>query len=457
MKAKPRIALTLFLTVMSCQAAEKASASETLPIKETMTGMEMNSTNIKSVLSSPDNWQSHSKQKIIETLLSSIIYYGTSGDDEVVSDLSKYYNFAVTKLEPSTRDGILERIALGIENGDLSIKGLSPFIFLEREPSIVGAAVLDFVALNGSGPTLAAQTAISWFKNNEVNSRAGVIAGLIAYGDREVNSLLFPLRNDISVPDLQQVVESFPQFANIEAFDWWLSCMEERPADKDDERFGLMATALTYLVKQSLTPFFQTGGRSLQKSGESKEVLRDSTKVYFPEDVGWIYANRLYPLEEREAPPKTMSHVLSVYGLEPHAPISEQFRPTQEMRSQSDNWIWLRFVYEPSERTLADQNQAGGNLAPGIEQDLAVIKEEQKTLALQIAKLLGASPSSVFAMSRLSMLDGDWKPTILIRIDPDDDGKLPKPGEVRSILDRVKSAKSIGTNLDWSDVLVYGR
>lgn len=423
---------------------------------------ELSITEMKSILGRRDVWETQSRQEVVATLMASIIYLGASGDESIIADLEQYYTFAQNRIDADTRDALLERVARGIEKRDISLDALLPFIFIEKEPSIVGAAVLNFIVLNGEDEVSSAQTAVSWFRTYKVASRAGVIAGMLGFGDRKVNAVLFEVRNEITLTELNQVVDSYPEFANLEAFEWWLSWMEERSADRNDQKFGLMASALANLVQKSLTPFFQTE-RGLDRLDSLERInRRRSLKVYFPEDVGHLYAERLYALEKREAPLKTVSHVLRLYGLDPHAPYAEQFRPEIERPRRSDSWVWIRVVYGSSDITaekkqssssdLHSEGSAGNESEPSV----SVARAEEGRLAAWTASSLGLPISRIFTISRLTLLDGKWKPTILMRIDPEADNRSSLAADtVREVVGRMEDANPPELNKNWLKVLVY--
>jgi hypothetical protein len=104
--------------------------------------------------------------------------------------------------------------------------------------------------------------------------------------------------------------------------------MEQLTGDFDDKTFGTAALALSLMKTNMKIPFFLTGHRPLGMGPAASDMQStDSAETLTPNDVGQKYADRLFALEAKEASPKTMSHVLRLYGLEPRAAPNEQFVP----------------------------------------------------------------------------------------------------------------------------------
>jgi hypothetical protein len=119
---------------------------------------------------------------------------------------------------------------------------------------------------------------------------------------------------------------AMPTIAGVE---FWLSWAEEiiQHAPSRLGLFGHVASALALLEKRRSVDAYRAVERNFGYAAhpESKEVPLRFLEALTPAEVASRYADRMYALERVEEPPKVMSMVLLMFGLEPRAPVDERY------------------------------------------------------------------------------------------------------------------------------------
>lgn len=220
-------------------------------------------------------------------------------------------------------------IARIIEKEETGLNAMMPFLMLETAASVVSTAVLDYVlfrdAPNGD-PLYGAREAIEWIEKHATSNRGAMFGGLITVGDDRIHALLEPLRETMTEDEVNVAVRCRSGFPAVSTFAFWLDWLESLSDRDSDALFGSVASGLVLLRKGMKTGFFFKGRRPLGAGTAVKNLPpRDSEDVVSIEEMGKMYASRLYSLEANEAPPKVVSQVLLEFGLEPRAALNERF------------------------------------------------------------------------------------------------------------------------------------
>lgn len=278
-------------------------------------------------IADPEEWDGLDERGLLQLLFDGQLLYGATNDASMVRHLFPLYLAAMERTDVAARAECYRALEQEVEKGDVSLNALLPFLLVEADGRLVSTAALD-IAMVGKPADDDPLAWPRWVAQQVAELRpanvGAVFGGLVALGDVRVNELLQPLRVLLSPDDVHVAARCTTGFPSLTAFEFWLGWLEEQPGDAEDPYWGNLASALALLARDRQRLTFTEHERPFGYLWTG-QVPPGPRREWTLEEVGRHYAPRLYALEAREAPPKVMSHVLLMYGLEPRAPLGERF------------------------------------------------------------------------------------------------------------------------------------
>jgi hypothetical protein len=220
-------------------------------------------------------------------------------------------------------------------------KGLMPVVFIpllvmDSDHQVVSTGAIDFVCCSGysEGELYAIKELRPLFLKKTISERGLVFGALVAIGDPELTPFLDEIRPHLTREEIQVAARVHTQFPQHQGIQYWLRWAKELVGDKSKEgELGSSASALALVVSRARVKEVCDSKRHFPMPGNPKPltVYRKWTLDEYAE----VLAKDLYELEEKESPPRVFSEVLRSWGLEPQAPIVEQY--IAPARSQVDD------------------------------------------------------------------------------------------------------------------------
>jgi hypothetical protein len=275
----------------------------------------------------PSSWQNLEGDELRVALCEGLALCGISNDEGLVRAMAALYRLAMERLPASTRLGCQAELKQFVQSRKISVNALMPFMYVENDSPIVASTAIDlsYYMANEADPLAGVRDLIERAERREIPNVGAVFGGLVALGDARVNKELIQLRDKLDSHEINVAANFGTGFPTVAALEFWLGWLEELVGRGEDERFGSCASAVVLLVRKTQVQEFADLLRnfSCYVSAAAGEAVVIREKIPLSE-IGRRFADRLYALEAREAPPKLMSDVLKVYGLEPRAPERER-------------------------------------------------------------------------------------------------------------------------------------
>jgi hypothetical protein len=285
---------------------------------------------IKLAVEDQRSWPSPDTYEFRRLVFDGIAAYGLTNDGARVPALMRLYKYSCHEITPEDRKGILSGLATEVERGNLSVNTFMPFMLIDPDLGVASSAAILFAVEAppmGGNPLTGPRTLIDYLEQNLPASPAGILGGAIALGDRRALDMLNDIKWKLPAPVVQDAARANTGMPTVGAFEFWLTWLEEM-AERglgDSSQFGSAASALARLVLTSDGHPFQEVERMFGRVKVDPDAPRLVLKeLYTPEEMGQRYAERLYRLERSEPPPKVMSNVLPLYGLESRVPSAER-------------------------------------------------------------------------------------------------------------------------------------
>ena len=280
---------------------------------------EFNLDDLMGVLENPPLSEKLSNDDLTLYIFSAISLYGMTNDESLIPKIWELYEYFEQRIEPEIRFEVAQKIFNMVEQEELSINGLLPFIFRENETYIASTATMYYAHLRKpqdnillTGPI----ELISYFKGNIVNNRAALFNGLLLMGDARVMELLKPIRDDLTNEEITLIVRSPSQYLQALYIEFFLDWLEELPGTVDDERFGLLAVGIARPVLTKVVDIVSEHKRIFPSppGSDSGPVVRQ----YTLEEYANYISPRLRKLAEKEGSQKIIPSVMEIWGLAPN-------------------------------------------------------------------------------------------------------------------------------------------
>ncbi len=261
----------------------------------------------------PGAWTRLDTDELLLMAFQQALYLG-SGESEAGTGLSGLYAEVVGRVTPEQRHDLLDRVQEAVESGSTSVLALMPFLQHEPDAAIVQSAALAFAAhmpLAEGDPMTGPRTIAALVPHADDDEvRVGLLAGLLALGDRRVLPVLRGLWRHLEPAGRESLTRQSLPFACASTVEFLLDWLE----DADDEGFGVAAAMLARLPADG-------GGRVLDlqrrfpahvDTGEPEiEVVGEWSAA----EYGARIAPRLADLERRENEPRVLPAVRAAWGV----------------------------------------------------------------------------------------------------------------------------------------------
>ena len=179
----------------------------------------------------PSRWETLDPDALSLIAFQQALYYGANHDPEAGASLGTLYAYLVERVTVLERLELLERIAEAVQGEATSVLAMLPFLQRETDPQVAQMAAVSFASLMPltegdrlTGP----RTLRSLFEHSDEEAvRVGLLAGLLALGDRAVQPLLVGVWGALS-PEGQLALLRAPQpFVSALLVEFLVGALEE--------------------------------------------------------------------------------------------------------------------------------------------------------------------------------------------------------------------------------------
>ncbi len=183
----------------------------------------------------PTRWESLDADALKLIAFQQALYYGANHDPEAGSSLGTLYAYLVARVTVEERLELLERIGEAVQGGATSVLAMLPFLQRETDPQVAQMAAVSFASLmplTDNDRLTGPRTLRSLFEHcDEEAVRVGLLAGLLALGDRAVEPILAGAWGALS-PEGQIALARAPQpFVSALLVEFLVTVLGESPAD----------------------------------------------------------------------------------------------------------------------------------------------------------------------------------------------------------------------------------
>lgn len=162
----------------------------------------------------PARWEALDPDALLLIAFQQALYYGANHDAEAGASLGALYGYLVGRVTIEERLELLERVGEAVQGGATSVLAMLPFLQRESEPHVAQMAAVSFASLmplTDDDPMTGPRTLRTLFNHSEDEAvRIGLLAGLLALGDRRVAPLLPSAWASLS-PEGQVALTQAPQ------------------------------------------------------------------------------------------------------------------------------------------------------------------------------------------------------------------------------------------------------
>ena len=162
----------------------------------------------------PARWEALDPDALLLIAFQQALYYGANHDADAGASLGALYGYLVGRVTVAERLELLERVGEAVQGGATSVLAMLPFLQRESEPHVAQMAAVSFASLmplTDDDPMTGPRTLRTLFNHSEDEAvRIGLLAGLLALGDRRVAPLLPSAWASLS-PEGQVALTQAPQ------------------------------------------------------------------------------------------------------------------------------------------------------------------------------------------------------------------------------------------------------
>jgi hypothetical protein len=147
-------------------------------------------------------------------------------------------------------------------------------------------------------------------------------------GDEEVLSFLAELQPLMSTEEVREAARVHTQYPQHHAIQFWLKWAKKLVSSQDEndqKMFGCCASALILVLQYDGVGKVASGKRNFPCQKYENPI--EDFQFWTIEEYASLISTDLYAIEAIEARPRLFSDVLRKWGLEPRAPLIDQFLP----------------------------------------------------------------------------------------------------------------------------------
>jgi hypothetical protein len=236
--------------------------------------------------------------------------YGTTNQERLIPHLIALYEELIARSELADRMRLNRSVTEGIDDNELSVNALLPFIGFEPEYSIVSTAVIDYCMyretendeLDGVGDV------IGILRSGIPLCPGGIVAGLLLLGDKRVTDLLKELPYLQANEDIAIAARTVSGFLYKPMIEFYLDWLSDLNSPQKEMEFGSLASGLVNMIQQD--------NSGMVSSVERRYGHRDAefpvelvSQVPFAEYFSEI-EDRMQEIANMETAPKIMPSII---------------------------------------------------------------------------------------------------------------------------------------------------
>ena len=296
-------------------------------------------------LMASEQWRDFEDDRLVDLLRMLFFGYGYEGATSHVPNISKVYKHALAKgMDADTRAMLEAEMVQLVDSGKLLPVVFLPFLVLDAAVPVTTKAAIDFVSSSDydNGELYAFVELRNLFKQGSLANRAAVFGALVAMGDEEVLAFLAELQPLMSTEEVREAARVHTQYPQHHAIQFWLKWAKKlviSQNENDQKMFGCCASALMLVLQYDGVGKVASGKRNFPCQQFENPI--EDFQFWTIEEYARLISTDLYAIEAIEARPRLFSDVLRKWGLEPRAPLIDQFLPepgrdSETFRSLSD-------------------------------------------------------------------------------------------------------------------------
>lgn len=278
---------------------------------------------VLALLDNPAEYRALPDPELDEFVLAAIGLYAITCRESLIPKLADLYKLYIQRIPQSRRFENYSAIRDDVIVGKLSLNGLLPYLFNDNSYGLVSTVALDYAVLHpiqNGDPLTGPKSVLGYILSEALTNNPAAFGGLVLLGDQRVMELLRDLRHQLPLQAIQIVSRCFAGLMYEAILDFYVSWLEELPADYDETVFRFIAGGLCNVICTSFEPTVWSIERVFPSTLD--DCIRTLERVPLCE-----YAKRLQPrleaIERREKEPKVMPIVRQVLELESKKPSDE--------------------------------------------------------------------------------------------------------------------------------------
>jgi hypothetical protein len=252
-----------------------------------------------------------------------LLEYGRTSDERAIPNLFRRYQRIVAKVPSSERYELMQRVSSSVEAGETSINALNPFVSLESDFTVLSSAALNFATLmpgTAADPVAGPRYVLSLAElSDDQECRLGLIAGLVALGERRVGGIINGCWELLDLQHQQLLIDRWNGYLTAGVVEFYLTWLES--LSDEGQPFGWLAGLLMRMPRDRNLP--QVVDIIRTYSTERNEVVVIPVEHWTVEEYGELIQPRLAALEAKESAPKVLPAVMQAWGLRPSAPTRD--------------------------------------------------------------------------------------------------------------------------------------
>ncbi|MDR6632303.1 hypothetical protein J2X72_001074 [Phyllobacterium sp. 1468] len=257
-----------------------------------------------------------------DAVVCEILRHGIRNDFSELPALVQFYNSYLLPSPVERRKEIYAHVKNIVPLlGGHTAPAFNPFMMLDTDTGIVSTATVDYASIGKlieNDPMTRPRDAMDMVANASPRNPAAIVGGLLCLGDHRVCALVTPMRRALDIAQVKIVSNCYTGYTHRCVVEFYLDWLDETLSNQNEDSqasFGHIAAGLYRLA-------FGDGDAVLDGPRpfpfDYEELLSGRRKID-PREFASSIEDRLYSIEQREAAPKVMPHVIRAFNLTPRS------------------------------------------------------------------------------------------------------------------------------------------
>jgi hypothetical protein len=269
---------------------------------------------------SVDAWIAEFDDDLQEALAAAAFGFGMTGFGPTDTQLTELYRYCLASgMSAARRWQVFSYVTDAVRRLNfLGIDAYLPFIAEDPDRQIACVAAKDYVAngpLIANDPMSRVKEIIGLIRVTPIVNVGAVFGGLMCLGDPRVCRLLRDTKNDLSRDQAEEAARCWSGVMSAATVEFVVDWLESLEGGFEDTLFAGLVSNLLLQKRDMQVPMVTTGMLALPIESVSPEERLAMAKFIPFDDYCRRIAPRLLALESKEAHPKTMSMVISSWGI----------------------------------------------------------------------------------------------------------------------------------------------